>query len=95
MHFTFGNAHPEFAHGDVYRNVVIGFQQPLVSGFYVLAMLALGLHLYHGAYSMFQSVGANHPQINPLRRTFATVFALGIVVGNISFPIAVLAGLVR
>lgn len=95
MHLTFGNAHPNFAEGDVYNNVVRGFSVPLVSGFYILSMLALGLHLYHGAYSMFQSVGANHPQINAKRRTFATVFAIAIVAGNISFPIAVMSGLVR
>jgi succinate dehydrogenase / fumarate reductase, cytochrome b subunit len=95
MHFTFGNVHPSFVPGDVYNNVVHGFQVPWVSGFYIVAMLALGLHLYHGAYSMFQSVGANHPQINARRRTFATLFAVVIVVGNISFPIAVMAGLVQ
>jgi succinate dehydrogenase / fumarate reductase, cytochrome b subunit len=95
MHFTVGNAHPSFVEGDVYNNVIRGFRVPWVAGFYIVAMLALCLHLYHGAYSMFQSVGANHPQINAKRRTFATVFALTIAVGNISFPIAVLAGLVR
>jgi succinate dehydrogenase / fumarate reductase cytochrome b subunit len=95
MHFTFGNAHPHFVEGDVYNNVVRGFSVPWVSVFYILAMFALGLHLYHGAYSMFQSVGANHPRINALRRTFAMVFAVAIVVGNISFPVAVMAGVVR
>jgi succinate dehydrogenase / fumarate reductase cytochrome b subunit len=94
LHFTFGTVHGSFVEGDVYHNVVTGFQVPLVSGFYILAMLALGLHLYHGAYSMMQSVGLNHPQINALRRTFATVFAVAIVLGNISFPIAVLTGFV-
>jgi succinate dehydrogenase / fumarate reductase, cytochrome b subunit len=95
LHFTFGSVHPQFVEGDVYNNVVHGFQVPLVSGFYILAMLALGMHLYHGAYSMLQSVGINHPQFNHLRRTFATVFAVLIVVGNISFPIAVMSGLVH
>jgi succinate dehydrogenase / fumarate reductase cytochrome b subunit len=95
LHFTFGNAHGSFREGDVYHNVVTGFQQPLVSGFYILAMLALGLHLYHGVYSMLQSVGVNHPSLNRWRRTAATVFAAVIVVGNISFPLAVMAGLVR
>jgi succinate dehydrogenase / fumarate reductase cytochrome b subunit len=95
LHFTFGSVHPQFVEGDVYNNVVRGFSVPWVSGFYIVAMLALCLHLYHGAYSMMQSVGANHPQINAKRRTFATVFAIAIAAGNISFPIAVMAGLVK
>ena len=95
MHFTFGSAHPSFDHGDVYHNVVAGFQNPLVSGFYIVAMLALGLHLYHGVYSATQSVGLNHAQINSYRRGFAALFTAVIVVANISFPLAVLAGLVK
>jgi succinate dehydrogenase / fumarate reductase, cytochrome b subunit len=95
MHFTFGNVHPGFIEGDVYHNVVRGFRVPWVSAFYILAMLALGLHLSHGFYSMFQSVGANHPQINAKRRGLARLLAAAIVVGNVSFPIAVLTGLVR
>jgi succinate dehydrogenase / fumarate reductase cytochrome b subunit len=95
MHFTFGNAHPGFVAGDVYHNVVIGFQNPLVSGFYIVAMLALALHLYHGVYSMTQSVGLNHPRINAQRRRFAALFTAVVVVANISFPIAVMAGLVK
>lgn len=95
MHFTWGNAHGSFVHGNVYHNVVSGFQNPLVSGFYILAMLALGLHLYHGVYSATQSVGVNHPRINTYRRGFAALFTAVIVVANISFPLAVMAGLVK
>ena len=95
LHFTTGNAHGSFVAGDVYHNVVTGFQSPLVSGFYIVAMLALGLHLYHGVYSMTQSVGLNHPQINVYRRRFAATFTAIVVVANISFPLAVMAGLVQ
>jgi succinate dehydrogenase / fumarate reductase cytochrome b subunit len=95
MHFTFGNVHGSFVHGDVYHNVVTGFQSPLISGFYILAMFALGLHLYHGVYSATQSVGLNHPRINSYRRGFAALFTAVIVVANISFPVAVMAGLVK
>jgi len=95
MHFTFGNVHGDFIPGDVYHNFVVGFQVPIVSFFYIVSMIALGMHLFHGVYSMTQSVGLNHPQINAGRRTFAAVFATLIVVGNISFPVAVLAGLVK
>jgi succinate dehydrogenase / fumarate reductase, cytochrome b subunit len=58
-------------------------------------MLALALHLYHGVYSMTQSVGLNHPRINAQRRRFAALFTAVVVVANISFPIAVMAGLVK
>jgi succinate dehydrogenase / fumarate reductase cytochrome b subunit len=94
-HFTLGSAHPDFVAGDVYHNVVRGFQVPLVAAFYVLAMLALGLHLYHGAWSMFQSLGVEHPRYDPLRKAFAVSFAVLLVAGNVSFPIAVLLGVVR
>jgi succinate dehydrogenase cytochrome b subunit len=97
MHFTFGvhAVHPYFVHGDAYHNFVTGFQSPLVSGFYVLAMLALGLHLYHGAWSFMQTLGLSHPRYNNLRYAFAGFITLVILAGNISFPVAVLTGLVR
>jgi len=97
MHFTFGvhAVHPYFVHGDAYHNFVTGFQSPLVSGFYVLAMLALGLHLYHGAWSFMQTLGLSHPRYNHLRYAFAGFITLVILAGNISFPVAVLTGLVR
>jgi succinate dehydrogenase / fumarate reductase cytochrome b subunit len=95
LHLTTGDAHPSFRPGDVYHNVVSGFQVVWVSAFYILAQIALGMHLYHGVWSMFQSLGWNHPRFNPWRRTFATAFAVIIAVVNISFPLAVLTGLVR
>jgi len=97
MHFTFGvhAVHPYFVHGDAYHNFVTGFQSPLVSGFYVLAMLALGLHLYHGAWSFMQTLGLSHPRYNDLRYAFAGFITLVMLAGNISFPVAVLTGLVR
>src|SRR6185436_10352415 len=97
MHFTFGvhAVHPQFVHGDAYHNFVTGFQNPLVSGFYVLAMLALGLHLYHGAWSFMQTLGLSHPRYNHLRYAFAGLVTLVILAGNISFPVAVLTGYVH
>ena len=97
-HFTFGPdwAHPDFVPGDVYHNVVAGFSVWWVSAFYIVANLMLGLHLYHGLWSMFQTLGW-YTTGNPhdWRRRFAQVFALVIVAGNISFPLAVLSGLVN
>jgi succinate dehydrogenase / fumarate reductase cytochrome b subunit len=94
-HFTLGSAHPEFVVGDVFRNVVVGFQNPFASAFYVLAMGALGLHMYHGFWSMLQTLGLSHPRWNPVRRTAALVLAGIVVLGNVSIPLAVLSGLVH
>jgi len=91
-HFTTGAAHPEFVPGDVYRNVVVGFQNPFASAFYILAMLALGLHMYHGFWSMLQTLGLSHPRWNRVRRGVSAVLAFGVVAGNISIPLAVLLG---
>ena len=93
LHFTTGTVHPNFDHADVYRNMVLGFQVWWVSGIYIAAMIALGLHLHHGVWSMFQSLGINHPSINLLRRRVATVLALAVALGFIAIPVAVLAGL--
>ncbi|HVR42786.1 MAG TPA: succinate dehydrogenase cytochrome b subunit [Thermoanaerobaculia bacterium] len=95
LHLTTGHAHRDFIPGDPYHNVVVGFQNVWVSLAYVVANLALGLHLYHGLWSMFQSMGWNHPKFNRWRRGFATTFAVVITVGNVSFPAAVMLGLVR
>jgi succinate dehydrogenase / fumarate reductase cytochrome b subunit len=94
MHFTWGNVHRDFIPGDVYHNVVTAFQSPLIAGVYVLANLLLGLHLYHGLWSLFQSLGWNHPRYNSWRRTFAVAFAVIVTAGFISVPLAVLAGII-
>lgn len=94
LHLTTGQAHTDFVAGDVYHNVVAGFSVWWVSAVYILANLALGFHLYHGLWSMFQSLGWNHPVFNPWRRKFAVAFAVVVTVGNVSFPVAVLTGVV-
>ncbi len=94
LHFTLGSVHPDFVPGDVYHNFVAGFRAPLVSGFYVLAMLLLGMHLYHGVWSMLQTLGLSHPRYKNLRHGFATLVAAAVVIGNISMPLAVLAGVI-
>lgn len=95
LHFTTGHAHPDFVYGKPYENLVIGFSIWWVSLFYIIANLALGLHLYHGLWSMFQSLGWNNPRFNAWRRHFATAFAVVITLGNISFPIAVMLGILK
>ncbi|HEX2167823.1 MAG TPA: succinate dehydrogenase cytochrome b subunit [Longimicrobiales bacterium] len=94
LHLTFGTAHPDFIHGNAYHNFVIGFQSWPVSIAYILAMIPLGFHLYHGFWSMLQTFGATNPKLNYIRRPIAAVLAAAIVIANISFPVAVLAGFV-
>jgi len=92
---TYGWANPEFQPGAVHHNLVASFHRPLISVFYVAANLALGFHLFHGLWSMFQSLGWNNPKFNHWRRRFAAAFALIVTLGNVSFPVAVLTGIVR
>src|SRR5690606_11642731 len=96
LDLTFGTepVNPDFISHDPYNNVVVSFERPIVALFYVVANLALGVHIFHGAWSLFQSLGANSPALNRIRRPFATAFAAIIVIGNLSFPIAVQAGLI-
>lgn len=95
LHLTTGSVHSSFETGKVFQNVVQGFSNPVVSGFYILANLALGLHLYHGLWSLFQSLGLNGARFNDLRQKVAVAFALIISLVNISFPVAVLTGVVH
>lgn len=101
LHFTFGTLLPgglatlPNGDADVYRNLITGFSQPLVSAFYILAMVLLGMHLYHGLWSMFQTVGVNHPKYTPRLRQLSAAIACLIAAGNISIPLAVLAGYVK
>lgn len=91
---TFGWVNPAPAGASVYDKVIASFSQPAVSGFYLVANLALGVHLYHGGWSLFQSMGWNNRRFNHWRRTFAIGFAAVVTIGNLSFPIAVLLGVV-
>ena len=84
-----------FVEGDPYHNVVAGFQVWWVSAIDIVANLALGFHLFHGLWAMFNSLGLNHERFNPWKRYFATAFAIIVAGANILFPIAVLAGFVR
>jgi succinate dehydrogenase / fumarate reductase cytochrome b subunit len=101
LHFTLGQVgyapgvfQPEDPNSgfQTYANVVNGFRSWLVSLFYILAMGAVALHLYHGVWSMFQTLGWNSKKWNGLLRGLAMVTAVAVFVGNVSIPIAVLAG---
>ena len=94
MHLTWGNAHADFIPGDVYHNLVVAFRQWPIALVYVVASVLLGFHLYHGLWSMFQSLGIDHPAIKRWRRPFAVIFSVAITVGYIAVPIAILSGFV-
>lgn len=97
LHFTIGGAPggPELNKDNVYNNVVYGFQNPIVSAFYILAMASLGFHLMHGAWSMFQTLGFNNRRFNRMLRNVAMVIGIALFVGNISIPISVLLGFLK
>lgn len=98
LHFTcgiVGFGAGQFKPMSVYRNVVIGFSLWYVSAFYIAAMVALGLHMYHGVWSMFQTLGLNSENADRLYRALAIVSSVVVVLGNISVPTAVLTGLVK
>lgn len=96
LHFTTGQAlGAQFIRGDVYHNVVAGFTNPAASIFYIIANILLAIHLYHGVWSMFQTVGVNHPRYTPVLKTLAKIYAWAIGLGNVSIPLAVLTGIVK
>lgn len=84
----------EYVHGDVYNNVVNSLSSLPVAAIYVAANVALSLHIYHGAWSMFQTLGVTNPRYKLARRVFAALIATVIGVGNISFPVLVQTGVV-
>jgi succinate dehydrogenase / fumarate reductase cytochrome b subunit len=84
----------EFVRGDAYGNVVRSFERVPVAVLYILANIALGTHLFHGVWSLFQSMGWNNPRFKKWRKNIAIGVATIVVVGNVSFPVAVLAGIV-
>jgi succinate dehydrogenase / fumarate reductase, cytochrome b subunit len=93
LHFTTGAAHPQFNPLDVYGNVVIGFSSAPVIAVYALAMISLGFHLSHGVYSLFQTLGLNHPKYNSLRRALALASGWLIPIGYLTIPAAVALGI--
>lgn len=95
LHLTTGSVHPEFVAGDVHGNVISGLQSPLVALFYVAAMGALGLHLAHGVWSLFQSLGVTNPRVQRYRQGLALVLAIGIAGGFTLIPLAIVTGILR
>jgi succinate dehydrogenase / fumarate reductase cytochrome b subunit len=97
LHFTTGTIRPAgaFSSTDVYANVVTSFRIWWVALFYVVSMIALGMHLFHGAWSSVRSVGVSPPSPQPLHRRVSLGIAVLVWAAFTSIPIAVFAGLVR
>jgi succinate dehydrogenase / fumarate reductase cytochrome b subunit len=92
---TWGSANPDFVRGSVYHNMAYSFSRVWVAAIYIVANVALAVHIFHGAWSLFASLGVSNPRIVRFRRNFAVAFAAVILVGNISFPIAVQAHVIE
>src|SRR5205814_3851876 len=95
LDFTFGRVNPAFVPGDVYHNVVASFRLWPVAAFYVASMVVVGLHIYHGLWSAFQTLGLHRAPVVRWRYWVAGGIAAAITVGYIAIPAAVLAGVLR
>lgn len=98
LHFTVGTVHPTTpfpGHVEAYQNVITGFQSVPVALFYIFAMGLLCLHLYHGVWSMFQSLGLAHPRYTPIFKNLAVALSLVVAVGFSAVPVSVMLGIVR
>ena len=98
LHFTVGTVHPTTpfpGHVEAYQNVITGFQSIPVSVFYLIAMGMLSLHLYHGVWSMFHSLGLAHPRYTPIFKNLAVALSVVVAVGFAAVPVSVMLGIVR
>lgn len=95
LHLTTGTVHPNFIDGDVYHNLIVGLQVTWVAIFYMVGVVALGFHLYHGVWSTFQTLGMSQPRYASLGRRFATLYAILVGVGFVAIPAAILTGVLR
>jgi succinate dehydrogenase / fumarate reductase cytochrome b subunit len=98
LHFTFGTVHPDhpqFNHATVYHNVITGFPVLWLVLFYEVALVFLGLHLYHGIAAMVMSLGGSHPRYTPVWRLLASAIAVIVALGFMAIPVAVYFGWVK
>ncbi|MGD0039592.1 MAG: succinate dehydrogenase cytochrome b subunit [Isosphaeraceae bacterium] len=97
LHLTTGTVHPDFQEGAVYHNLVVGLWGlwGIVGVIYIVAMIMLAFHLWHGVWSMFQTLGAPEDRYRSLGRRFATIFTILVTLGFASVPLAVLTGFLK
>lgn len=92
LDMTLGVGHPQFVHLDPYNNLRLGFQRWWAVGFYVVACVFLGLHLFHGAWASWRTLGLRRPSDRPLYRNIAIVIAVVVTLGFLAVPLAAVAG---
>ena len=95
LHFTIGSVHPAFVEGKVYQNLASGFEVKWVAVFYLVAMIALGMHLFHGAWSSLRTLGLAQQKTEPLRRYLPIALAVIISSGFAAIPLAFLLGVLK
>ncbi|MFH1373196.1 MAG: succinate dehydrogenase cytochrome b subunit [bacterium] len=102
LHFTWITTNPQYANlhdamgrHDVYSMVVMGFQNPLISAAYIVAMGLIAYHLSHAVFSLLQTLGLNNPQVQPWLKRIVNLIAVVVFIGYVSMPIAVLAGIIN
>lgn len=91
---TWGWTSDNFVRGNVYDNMVDSMSRPIVAGIYIIGNTLLSIHIFHGIWSAMQSLGFANPRYNHLRRGLATIVSAAILIGNLSFPFAILTGIV-
>lgn len=89
LHMTTGTVHSSFREGEVYHNLIDAFSSAVVVIIYVVAMIMLAFHLWHGVWSMFQTLGSSQPRHRSFGRWFATIFTLVVVLGFTAVPLAI------
>jgi len=92
---TWGIGHPDFVHLRPGENMIAGLRRWPVALFYIVAMVSLGFHLYHGAWSSMRTIGAARQSAHPLKRVVPLVLAILVAGGFASIPLAVLFGILR
>ncbi len=95
LHMTTGTVHADFQETKVYHNLIVAFSSAPVAIIYLLAMGMLGFHLWHGVWSLFQTLGFSQPKRHSFGRWFATIFTLVVVLGFAAVPLAILTGAVK
>lgn len=90
---TWGATNPDFVRGDAYNNQIDSFRNPAITGIYLAGVAALTVHLFHGLWSVFQTLAITSPWLpSRTRRRIAATLATVIGLGYASIPVAVLTG---
>jgi succinate dehydrogenase / fumarate reductase, cytochrome b subunit len=95
LHFTIGSVHPAFVEGKIYQNLATGFAVKWVAAFYLVAMVALGMHVFHGAWSSMRTLGLAKQSATPLKRVLPVVLAAVISLGFAVIPLGFLLGFLK